>query len=532
MINVASRAPELVPVKGGWRGRFRCGPGSRPYATILVAKEEPAKARAVRIQTALDALRGAKLYGPALTFLQDMAAAPNDRVLAGIERAVRALIAEGPAQPEGEAPAFRTFRQIANAYIDGTLRKEYPDCGARVLRDPLRPRAAESLTTSLNRVDALLGSKPVDTITAEDCDRVKKHLADRGLKHGSRRNTQIFVRSVLRLARRPLKLIAELPIDDDWVIPKAPRVQAFQYLHPDEEAQLLRCKKVPLLYRVLWAFFCRNGGRKEEILALTWGDVSLTTGKCNLDDSKTKYPRWWTLDPDMVRVLAAIKPPGATADDRIFVGIRGNHLERKLRAHIVLAGIDRPELLKNSGSRRWLVVHDLRATFCTVGMATGWTEFEIMCRSGHLTSTELMGYRRDVAELQKMGMTWFAPCDELLGVEPRAVAQVAHSVAHGRKFTVINGGSPRSQCTKKGGSQAFDGSKTPINRPGAPPSVGHGPPNGGGVAHKRRPPPLADLAAAISAAATAGKWSLVDRLTAQLEALELSSASLDSRRRR
>ena len=532
MINFATKAPELVPVKGGWRGRFRCGPGSRPYATILVAKKELAQARAVRIQSALDALRAAKLYGAALGFLQDMAAAPNDRALAGIERAARTLIAEGPATEPSEAPAFRTFRQIARGYIDGTLRQEYPDCGARVLREPLRPRAAESLTTSLNRVDALLGAKPVDAITAADCDKVKKHLADRGLEHNSRRNTQIFVRSVLRLARKPLKLIAALPIDDDWVIPKGPRRQAFQYLHPDEEAQLLRCKKVPLLYRVLWAFFCRNGGRKEETLALTWGDITLATGKCNLDDSKTKYPRWWTLDPDMVRVLAAIKPPGATADDKVFAGIRGNHLEKKLRQHLGLAKVDRPELMKNTGTRRWLVVHDLRATFCTVGMATGWTEFEIMCRSGHLTSTELMKYRRDVAELQKMGMAWFAPVDELLGVEPREVAHVAHKVAHGRKFTVINGGSPRSQCTKKGDSSAFPAPKTTGKRPGAPGNVGYGPPLKGGVAHNRRPPPLADLAAGISAAATAGKWDLVDRLTACLEKLEADAPKADSRRRR
>lgn len=533
MKNFATKAPELVPVKGGWRGRFRCGPGSRPYATILVAKKEQAQARAGRMQLALDSLRAAKLYGPALAYLQDMATAPNDRALSVIERAARALIAESPAQPTGgDTPAFRTFRQIALGYIDGTLRKEYPDCGARVLRDPLRKRGAESLTTSLNRVDALLGAKPVDTITLADCDRVKKHLADRGLEHGSRRNTQVFVRSVLKLARRPLKLIASLPIDDDWVISKAPRTQAFQYLHPDEEAQLLRCKKVPLLYRVLWAFFCRNGGRKEETLALTWGDISLTTGKCNLDDSKTKYPRWWTLDPDMLRVLAAIKPPGATADDKVFAGIRGNHLEKKLRAHIVLAEIDRPELLKNAGSRRWLVVHDLRATFCTVGMATGWTEFEIMCRSGHLTSTELMGYRRDVAELQKMGMEWFAPCDELLGVKPREVAQVAHKVAHGRKFTVINGGSPRSQCTKSGGSQAFSTSKTAVKRKGTPPSVGHGPPLNGGVAHNRRPPPMGDLEAAISAAAIAGKWALAERLEARLAKLEAEATQTDSRRRR
>lgn len=533
MKNLATEAPELVPVKGGFRGRFRCGPGSRPYATILVAKKEPAEARAVRIRAALALLVGAKLYGPALSFLQDMAAAPNERALAGIERAARALIAEESERGQTEAPSFVTFRQVARAFIDGTLRQEYPDCGAKPLLNPLRPRTAETLTTNLNRVDAILGGLPVAAINGEHCDKVKKHLAAAGYEHGSRRNTQLFVRTVLRLAIKPLKLIASLPFDEDWVIPKSTHIRAFQYLHPSEEAQLMRCKKIPLLYRLLWAFFCRNGGRKEETLALTWGDITIAMGKCNLDHTKTKCPRWWHMDPDVTRVLAAVKPPGATADDKVFAGIRGNHLEKKLRAHLALAKVTRPELTKNSDTRRWLCVHDLRATFCTVAMATGWSEFDIMCRTGHVTSTELMKYRRDVAELEKMGMTWFQPLDELLGVKPREVAQVAHGVAQRGRFTVINGGSPRSQGTERRVSQALEEPNSAGKRPRAPAKVGHRPPPNGGVAQKYGPPPFADLVAAISAAAIAGKWSLVDRLEARLEKLEAAAPQqTDSRRRR
>jgi integrase len=516
MKSFATKAPDLVQVKGGFRGRFRCGPGSRPYAVLRVAKKEQAEVRAARMQGVLAALVEAGLYGSALTFLQDMAAAPTERALAGVERAARALIAEDPA-PE-QSPAFRTFRQVALAFIDGSLREEYPDCGARALRTPLRPRTVETLTTHLHRVDATLGALPVGAVTLEQCDKVKKHLAAAGLAHGSRRNTQLFVRTVLRLAQKPLKLIASLPIDDDWVIPKAPRTRAFQYLHPTEEAQLMRCKKVPILYRLLWAFFCRNGGRKEETLALTWGDITIATGKCNLDDTKTKYPRWWHMDPDVSRALAALKPPGASAGDRVFAGIHGNHLEKKLRKHIGLAKITRPELMKNTGSRRWLTVHDLRATFCTVAMATGWTEFDIMCRSGHVTTQELLKYRRDVAELQKMAMTWFEPLDELLGVEPREVAQVAPKVAHGHKFTVINGGKPRPQGTKRRFSSALPQPKKPVKADRAPLKSGHGPPLEGGVAQSHGPPTL-DLALAIANATAAGKWQLAERLTVQLEGL-------------
>lgn len=522
MKSFATKVPELTPVKGGFRGRFRCGPASRPYATLTVAKLEQAKARAARIQDVLAALIAAKLYGPALGFLEDMASAPTERALSGIERAARTLAAEEQAA-ERETPALRTFRQIARAFIDGSLRAEHPDCGARSLRDPLRPRTIESLNTHFNRVDAILGALSVAAITSGDCDKVKKHLADEGLAPGSRRNTQLFVRTVLRLARKPLKLIAELPIDDDWVIRKQIHARAFQYLHPDEERALLGCKKIPLLYRLLWAFFVRNGGRKEETLALSWGDLSLATGKCNLDETKTKYPRWWHMDADVARTLAAIKPPGATDADRVFAGIHGNHLEKKLRKHLVLAGVAqaRPELMKNTGSRRWLCVHDLRATFVTVAMATGWTEFDIMCRSGHVTSTELQKYRRDVHELQKMGLEWFGPLDVLLGVEPR---QVAQGVARAGKFTVINGGSPRAHGTRDRVSSAFPVPKNAGKRSGAPGSVGHGPPQNGGVAQNHGPP-LSDLAAAIASATLAGKWKLAERLTLQLEGL--LAASID-----
>lgn len=524
----------LVPVQDGWKGRFRCGAAGRPYVVVRVSRKELAQARAVRMQDVVSALVAAKLDGSALSILSDLANAKNDAAFSGVEKAARFLIGEARNAASPSSPMM-TFRQLALDYISGDMRARFPDSGHRRLVKPLRPRTVESLTTHLNRVSSVLGHLPVSTITKPQCDAVKKKLAADGLDTPTRRGTLIFVRLMLSLAVNPLELIQLSPIDASWIPPKLPRARAFQYLDPREDAIMLRCKKIPLVYRLFYAFLVRNGGRLAETLAITWGDITLSTGKCNLDETKTDHPRWWVLDPDVVRALAAFKPIGAGPDALVFDGVPYYKAARTMRKHLALTGIfeARPELMKQSASRRWLCVHDLRATFVTVAMACGWTEFEIMRRSGHVTSSELQKYERDVAELQAMGMQWFGDLDVLLGVGPRPeVAQTAFSVARKSKipsnFKVIDGGIPRSQRTERGASPVVQTPNSAEKHPRAPRSADHGPPTSGGVAQTVGPPPSFSVAqaitAAIAAAATAGKWALVDRLTAQLEALDAAGS--------
>src|SRR5690606_6644606 len=59
---------------------------------------------------------------------------------------------------------------------------------------------------------------------------------------------------------------------------------------------------------------------------------------------------------------------------------------RLLRQYLQLAGVTRPQLFENGGSRMQIRAHDLRASFVTVNLALGRSEAWITDRTGHKSS--------------------------------------------------------------------------------------------------------------------------------------------------
>ncbi len=97
-------------------------------------------------------------------------------------------------------------------------------------------------------------------------------------------------------------------------------------------------------------------------------------------------------------------------DDRLFVNEQGRPIEsgtnvaERFRAHLKIAGVDRPELFERSTSRLQIRVHDLRATFITINLARGKTETWISDRTGHKSSKEINGYRRQARTAAELGL--------------------------------------------------------------------------------------------------------------------------------
>jgi hypothetical protein len=56
-------------------------------------------------------------------------------------------------------------------------------------------------------------------------------------------------------------------------------------------------------------------------------------------------------------------------------------------------------------------VHDLRATFITINLANGKTETWIADRTGHRSSDEINGYRRQARTAAELGLGELAPLD-------------------------------------------------------------------------------------------------------------------------
>jgi len=77
-------------------------------------------------------------------------------------------------------------------------------------------------------------------------------------------------------------------------------------------------------------------------------------------------------------------------------------------------GVDRAELYETSKTRRQIRVHDLRATFVTLALATGRTETWVADRTGHKSSMMINRYRRAARTVEELGLGWLVPLDEAI----------------------------------------------------------------------------------------------------------------------
>jgi integrase len=226
----------------------------------------------------------------------------------------------------------------------------------------------------------------------------------------------------MKLAVWPLELRQDNPFPEGWIPRLGPR-KALGWLYPDEEAQLIACDAVPVEWRMLYGFLSREGVRVGEARNLTWAEVDLERGLVRLDANKTDEPRTWKLGPDVVESLRqwrALRP----SDGYVFVGEDGERLAfnsaaEMLREHLLIAGVTRAELFERSARRLPVRIHDLRASFATVSLATGKTETWVRDRTGHTTSDMLERYRRQARTAQELEIQWFSPMDRCLHLASR-----------------------------------------------------------------------------------------------------------------
>jgi hypothetical protein len=179
--------------------------------------------------------------------------------------------------------------------------------------------------------------------------------------------------------------------------------------------------KVPLAYRVLFAFLDREGVRAGEAQRLRWGDLDLDRGAIALDENKTDDPRSWALDSGVSRALCAWRDmrDDASPSDHVFIDQYGRPIEvdglaEKFRSFLKAAGVSRSALHDAGPNRRPIRVHDLRATFVTLWLANGKTEAWVMDRTGHTTSQMLNRYRRAARSIAELGQGALAPLDEAI----------------------------------------------------------------------------------------------------------------------
>jgi integrase len=331
-----------------------------------------------------------------------------------------------PAKPDATR---LTFGDVADLWTSGDLAKRYPDHVGK-------KKSAETDAKRLGFIKEQIGTIPIAEFKVQDAERVMRSLPERCKTPATRRHYAQIVSRVLSLACYPLRLIDRSPLPRGF-LPKAGNLKAKVFLYPSEDAQLMACKEVPLVFRVLYGTLDREGMREGEALALRWRDVDLQRGVITLDRNKTDDPRAWALDPGVTRALVAWKerqaprdPDGLASTDeakrdafekeRIFVDENGGSFEdvpfaRLFRErHLKDAHIDRPELFVRSETRLPIRVHDLRATFVTIALALGKTEAWVTDRTGHKSSSMIYRYKRAARQVAELGLGGLTPLDQAI----------------------------------------------------------------------------------------------------------------------
>jgi hypothetical protein len=329
----------------------------------------------------------------------------------------------------GATPAEKsiTFLDFAELWTDGTLHDRYPD-------HVKKKKTSDDDAARFEFMRSIVGDVLLRDFALDHAEKIMRAVP-RELSTSTRRHYAQTIHKLLSIAVYPARLIPVHPLPKGF-LPKLGPQKAKGYLRPDEDAALLACTKlgtdgapvVPLWRRVYWGFLSREGTREGEAIELRWGDVDLKHGGVTLDENKSDDPRAWALDPSVTEALRAwakVHPlceDGKAAppkDARVFVTDEGEaldpaHLPRTLRADLIAAGVDRPELHATTKARLRLRVHDLRGTFVTVSLANGATESWISDRTGHKSSAMINRYKRAARTVAELGLGRLKPLAEAI----------------------------------------------------------------------------------------------------------------------
>ncbi|WP_437808628.1 tyrosine-type recombinase/integrase [Sorangium sp. So ce1078] len=190
----------------------------------------------------------------------------------------------------------------------------------------------------------------------------------------------------------------------------------------------------PLCWRALWGFLSRLGPRIGEAARLQVQDVDLDRGALRLEKNKTNDPHVGALvrrAAGAARMVRAPRQPGAPAPPApLFVNEDGDrfsveHAAERFRAHLQLAGIERPELFEDADERQQVRAHDTRSTFIPVALANGPSATWIADRTGHRSSLVTQRNRRAARTFAELGLGKLASLAE-------AVPELGGEKARGR----------------------------------------------------------------------------------------------------
>ncbi len=309
----AANAGTLRETPNGYFAQFSIGKKKRKGTLLRTCKtEEEAERRKVAIAKLVARLRESGHVAIIPNTIKEAGLADEEefRKLAKLVERIAAGKEPGLATPKTLRNASTTVEQLANAWTSGELAQQYPD-HVRVKSSSDADAAMLGWLGKVRLPDgSLFGSRPVSTITLDDCDHVMGALPKTAQSPASRRQYAQALRRLLVYAVYPLRLLSALPIPKGW-LPNAASGKAKAWIYPSEDFALMQCGEVPLVRRLFYGLLIREGLRVNEALSLTWSDVDLERGVLNLDTNKTDDPRSWAMGEDVARPRRlALQAPG------------------------------------------------------------------------------------------------------------------------------------------------------------------------------------------------------------------------------
>jgi integrase len=362
------------------------------------------------------------------------AAEVDDALLPAIVQLVAGLATGAeklaPVQPsrsvvEGATHSM-TLREFGNLWTTNELARQYRGRVREIDQSENARRLAKHVYPIQFRGRAV-GDIPLSEFSLDAADHV---LAQPTLPAGSLRHVAQCLHRLLKLAVYPVRLLPASPFPPGW-LPPAMQTKERAYLFPAEDAQLMACPDVPLVWRLLFGFLAREGVRREDAASIEWQNLALDASEASahivLDRTKNGRGGAWALDPGTTSALRLwrgqcpsekwVFPTEALprfrrrrAGQHLHVDHAGEILREALQA----AGVTRPKLFEANDHRLRLRAHDLRATFVTLALANGRSEDWVMQRTGHRSSIMLARYRRDAETAHELGLGWLRPLSEII----------------------------------------------------------------------------------------------------------------------
>jgi integrase len=318
--------------------------------------------------------------------------------------------------------------------VDGERVRDYAvrwldwrtECAVASVKDD-RTRLARHVFPVVLADGTKLGDRPIVAVTRADLEDLVDALDEKVrkgsyLEAGGRRrsfgwktatltwsNVSTLFTDAREAKPRALRVREDNPADG-VAGPDRGVIKSKNYLYPSEFLALVRCERVPVERRRLYAIAVYLYERAGELEGQAREDIDLehravhvhqavdrVRNPGEVKSTKGRRARRVPTEQEIEPLLRAMLRTGKRGPLLDMPGV--GTMSENLRADLRTAGVTRADLFTRSKTRKPITFHDLRATGITWMAVRGDDPLTIMARAGHVEFKTTLGYIREAENL-------------------------------------------------------------------------------------------------------------------------------------